>query len=81
MANRLPEFQTLDELVEFWEEHDFGKYWDDLEEVTSAEAAPDFSHSVTIELPLETLMEAVERLNMEDARQLYERLSERLQAQ
>jgi hypothetical protein len=32
MAN-IPEFDTLDEAVEFWETHDTSDYWEDMEEV------------------------------------------------
>jgi hypothetical protein len=31
--NKLPHFETLDELVEFWETHDFTDYIDEMEEV------------------------------------------------
>ena len=30
---KIPEFETLDEAVEFWETHDSTDYWEDLEEV------------------------------------------------
>ena len=30
---RLPEFQSLNEEVAFWETHDSGDYWDEMEEV------------------------------------------------
>ncbi len=31
---KIPDFETLDEAVEFWESHDSANYWDDMEEVT-----------------------------------------------
>lgn len=31
--SKLPQFDTLDELVEFWETHDFTEYLDEMEEV------------------------------------------------
>lgn len=31
--NKLPQFDTLDALVEFWESHDFTDYLDEMEEV------------------------------------------------
>ncbi len=31
---KIPDFETLDEAVEFWESHDSADYWDDMEEVT-----------------------------------------------
>lgn len=31
--SKLPQFDTLDELVEFWETHDFTDYLDEMEEV------------------------------------------------
>ena len=69
--------KTLDELVEFWDEHDFADYWDDLEEVDAREAAPGYRRTAC-ELPLEELIEAVDHLPVEDARRLYRRLAERL---
>ena len=30
---KLPEFETVDEEVKFWETHDSADYWDDMEEV------------------------------------------------
>jgi YgiT-type zinc finger domain-containing protein len=30
---KIPDFQTLDEAVEFWESHDSTDYWEDMEEV------------------------------------------------
>ena len=30
---KLPKFKTLDELVAFWETHDFSDYIDEMEEV------------------------------------------------
>ena len=33
MAHKLPRFETLDELVEFWDTHDFTDYMDEMEEV------------------------------------------------
>lgn len=30
---KIPEFETLDEAVEFWESHDTADYWEELEEV------------------------------------------------
>ncbi|GAB4422969.1 MAG: hypothetical protein Fur0044_20970 [Anaerolineae bacterium] len=32
--SKIPEFETLDEAVEFWETHDSTDYWQDMEEVT-----------------------------------------------
>jgi len=37
--NKFPDFQSLDELVAFWEKHDAADYADDFEEVGS-EAMP-----------------------------------------
>jgi hypothetical protein len=74
----IPDFQTLDQLIEFWEEHDFAEHWDEFEEVGAEEAAPDYSHRVTIALPLDVLLDAIERLSVEDARQVYKKISERL---
>jgi len=31
--SKLPQFQTLDELVAFWDDHDFTDYVDEMEEV------------------------------------------------
>jgi hypothetical protein len=31
---KIPEFETLDEAVEFWESHDTTEYWGELEEIT-----------------------------------------------
>jgi len=31
--DKLPQFQTLDELVAFWDDHDFTGYVDEMEEV------------------------------------------------
>jgi hypothetical protein len=31
---KIPEFETLDEAVEFWESHDTADYWTELEEAT-----------------------------------------------
>jgi predicted HicB family RNase H-like nuclease len=31
--NKLPQFESLDELVEFWEIHDFTDYIDEMEEI------------------------------------------------
>ena len=31
---KIPNFETLDEAVEFWESHDSADYWEDMEEVT-----------------------------------------------
>ena len=31
--DKLPQFQTLDELVAFWDDHDFTDYVDEMEEV------------------------------------------------
>ena len=73
----IPDFQTLDELVAFWDDHDFADYWDDLEEVAPAEAMPDRSHRVSVELPFDVLLGAIERLSSEDARRVYERLEKR----
>lgn len=33
MSDKLPHFESLDELVEFWETHDFTDYMDQMEEV------------------------------------------------
>jgi hypothetical protein len=33
MMDKLPQFQTLDELVAFWDDHDFTDYVDEMEEV------------------------------------------------
>jgi YgiT-type zinc finger domain-containing protein len=30
---KIPDFETLDEAVEFWESHDSSDYWEDMEEV------------------------------------------------
>lgn len=30
---KIPDFETLDEAVEFWESHDSTDYWEDMEEV------------------------------------------------
>ncbi|MEK7325785.1 MAG: CopG family antitoxin [Chloroflexota bacterium] len=76
--SKIPDFQTLDELVEFWEDHDFADYWDELEEIEPEEAMPDFSRQVAIQLPLNVLIEAIDQLPTEDARQIYRRLGERL---
>ena len=76
--NRMPDFQTLDELVEFWETHDFSDYWDELEAAEPEAAQPGYPHRAPIELPLDTLLEAIEQLPLEDARRIYERLGERL---
>lgn len=76
--NKIPDFQTLDELVDFWEEHDFAEHWDEFEEVEAEEAAPDYSRRVTIALPLKVLIEAIGQLSVEDARQVYAKISERL---
>jgi len=32
--DKLPQFQTLDELVAFWDDHDFTDYVNEMEEVT-----------------------------------------------
>ena len=72
--NKIPEFQTLDELVAFWAEHDFADYWGELEEVDPSEAAPDRSRRISVELPVDALLDAIEQLSPEDARQVYERL-------
>lgn len=40
MKKKLPQFRTLDELVAFWEEHDFTDYQDQMEEVDLDEALP-----------------------------------------
>lgn len=32
-AKHMPKFNSLDELVEFFESHDMGEYWDDMPEV------------------------------------------------
>ena len=32
-AKHMPKFSSLDELVEFFESHDMGEYWDDMPEV------------------------------------------------
>jgi|CXWL01.1.fsa_nt_gi hypothetical protein len=76
--SKIPDFRTLDELVDFWEEHDFADYWDDLEEVEPEEAMPSFSRQVAIQMPLNVLIEAIDQLPTEDARQIYKRLGERL---
>ncbi len=76
--SKIPDFNTLDELVEFWEQHDFADYWDELEEAAPEEAQPGSPHRVSLELPLDTLLEAIEHLPLEDARQIYDRLGERL---
>ena len=76
--SEMPDFQTLDELVTFWDEHDLTDYWDELKEVSADEAMPSYTHRVSLELPLDTLMEAIEQLPLDDARQLYNRLGERL---
>jgi hypothetical protein len=31
--SKLPQFDMLDELVEFWETHDFTDHWDEMEEI------------------------------------------------
>lgn len=31
--SKLPQFETLDELVEFWETHDFTNYLNEMEEI------------------------------------------------
>jgi hypothetical protein len=41
----LPNFQGLDEVIEFWEEHDFADFWDELEEVSAEEAMPTASRT------------------------------------
>lgn len=33
MMNKLPQFESLDELVEFWETHDFTDYLAEMEEI------------------------------------------------
>lgn len=33
-AKNLPDFKSLDELIEFFDRHDLGEYWDQLPEVT-----------------------------------------------
>jgi hypothetical protein len=76
--SKVPDFKTLDAMVTFWEEHDLSDYWDELEEVTPEEAAPGQPHQVSITLPFAVLLAAVEQLPAEDARQLYERLGEKL---
>ena len=76
--SRMPDFRTLDELVEFWETHDFSDYWDELEAAEPEEAQPSYPHRASIELPLDTLLEAIEQLPLKDARRIYERLGERL---
>ena len=30
--SRLPEFETIEDLVEFFDDHDMGKYWDEMPE-------------------------------------------------
>jgi YgiT-type zinc finger domain-containing protein len=32
--DKIPDFETLDEVVRFWESHDSADYWEELEEVT-----------------------------------------------
>jgi len=76
--SKQPDFKSLDDLVAFWDEHDFADYWDELEAVEPEEARPASRHHVSIELPLDTLLDAIEHLPVEDARQIYERLGERL---
>jgi YgiT-type zinc finger domain-containing protein len=31
---KIPDFETLDQVVEFWETHDTADYWEEMEEVT-----------------------------------------------
>jgi len=38
--SKIPQFQTLDELIAFWETHDFTDYMDVMEEVPFEEGAP-----------------------------------------
>ena len=30
--NKLPEFETVEEFVDFFDTHDMGKYWDEMPE-------------------------------------------------
>ena len=39
--SKLPQFKTLDELVEFWETHDFTDYIDEMEEVALDSLKPE----------------------------------------
>ncbi|MCL4301571.1 MAG: BrnA antitoxin family protein [Anaerolineae bacterium] len=48
--SKLPQFDTLDELVEFWETHDFTDYLDEVEEV---DLGPLPIESTVLRIPLE----------------------------
>ncbi|MCI0398809.1 MAG: hypothetical protein L0332_26910 [Chloroflexi bacterium] len=39
---KLPQFKTLDELVAFWDKHDFADYMDEMEEADPDEARPGY---------------------------------------
>ncbi len=48
--SKLPQFETLDELVEFWETHDFTDYLDEMEEV---DLDPLLTEPTVLHIPLE----------------------------
>jgi predicted amino acid dehydrogenase len=48
--SKLPQFETLDELVEFWETHDFTDYIDEMEEVSLASLK---AETTLLQIPLD----------------------------
>jgi len=51
---RVPEFASVQEETEFWDTHDFTDYDGDWQPLTF-ERAPDFSHAIVVDLPVDAL--------------------------
>ncbi|MGQ9627387.1 MAG: CopG family antitoxin [Anaerolineae bacterium] len=62
---KLPSFKTLDELVAFWETHDFTDYIDEMEEVAPEIGLPQRSHG-TLRIQLDsTLLQRLQEIASE----------------
>ena len=79
--SKLPQFETLDELVAFWETHDFTDYLDEMEEV-DLDALPTQStvlHIILESEPLAKLAQMAARQGITPNRLVRSWIEERLE--
>ncbi len=69
-SKSLPSFRSLDELVEFFDSHDFGEYWDEMPAADFEVDIKHRTHLVAIDAELASKLAEVARLKQTSSEEL-----------
>lgn len=66
----LPDFESLDELVEFFDDHDLGEYWDQMPEATFEVDIQHKTHLFALDVELANQLTKVARAKQTSSQSL-----------